>query len=224
MQLSTSWSRARVTLGIVLLTTAVWVLATLLQYNDYAAAIGAFIPDRITGGFTPSALGLPADFPMAPVWITPLTATLLHANFIHLAFNLLILVFCGRPTEAVVGPIGFGLLYLLGAYAAAATHYLFDTTSLVPMVGASGAISAVLGAYAILFGRNKVKVTNPKLAVLLNALWLMAAWIVLQLIVVYTFAGFTGGTLQIAIGAHIGGFILGVALANPLLLLRYMKA
>ena len=48
--------------------------------------------------------------------------------------------------------------------------------------------------------------------------------IALQLIVVFTFAGFSGGTLQIAIGAHIGGFILGVALANPLLLLRYRKA
>ena len=51
------------------------------------------------------------------------------------------------------------------------------------MVGASGAISAVLGAYAMLFGRNKVKVANPTLALWLNALWLMAAWVVLRSVV-----------------------------------------
>ena len=153
--------------------------------------------------------GLVDDAGSAPVWLTPLIATFIHANIIHLGFNLLILVFCGRPTEAVLGPVGFGLLYLLGAYAAAAVHYLIDPTAIGPMIGASGAISAVLGAYAILFGRNKVKVASPALAMWLNALWLMAAWVVLQLAVVYTFAGL--GAAQIAIGAHIGGFLVGVA-------------
>ena len=215
MQLSTSWARARVTLALTIANTAVWVVVSMLNLTEQAV---------IWGGFVPARLSLADDGSVVPFFLTPLTAAFLHANFIHLAFNLLILVFCGRPTEAVVGPVGFGLLYLLGAYAAALTHYLFDTVSFTPMIGASGAISAVLGAYAILFGRNKVKVANPKLAVLLNALWLMAAWIVLQLIVVFTFAGFTSGALQIAVGAHIGGFILGVALANPLLLLRYRKA
>ncbi len=105
--------------------------------------------------------------------------------------------------------------------AAAAAHYLVQPHDLTPMVGASGAISAVLGAYAMLFGRNKVKVASPTLALWLNALWLMAAWIALQLIVGFTFA--TGG-IQVAIAAHIGGFLVGLLLANPLLLLRYRKA
>ena len=214
MRLPDSWSRARVTLALTVATTVVWLIVSMLNLAEWAI---------IWGGFVPARFSLPGDG-VAPLFLTPLTAAFLHANFIHLAFNLLILVFCGRPTEAVLGPVGFSLLYVLGAYAAAAAHYLIDPNSFMPMIGASGAISAVLGAYAILFGRNKVKVANPKLAVLLNALWLMAAWIALQLIVVFTFAGFSGGTLQIAIGAHIGGFILGVALANPLLLLRYRKA
>ncbi len=216
MRLPDSWSRARVTLALTVITAAVWVITEILGLEAWAANWGAFIPSRV-GGLTDAA-------GTAPVWLTPLTATLIHAGFLHFAFNMLFLVFCGRPTEAVVGPVGLLILYIGGAYAAAAAHYLMDPSSEIYMVGASGAISAVLGAYAILFGRNKVKVANPKLAVLLNALWLMAAWIVLQLIVVFTFAGFSGGTLQIAIGAHIGGFILGVALANPLLLLRYRKA
>ena len=215
MRLPDSWSRARVTLALTVVTTAVWVIVSMLNLAEWTI---------IWGGFVPARFSLANDGSVAPLLLTPLTAAFLHANFIHLAFNLLILVFCGRPTEAVLGPFSFILLYLLGAYAAAAAHYLIEPSSFMPMIGASGAISAVLGAYAILFGRNKVRVANPKLAVLLNALWLMAAWIALQLIVVFTFAGFSGGTLQIAIGAHIGGFVLGVALANPLLLLRYRKA
>ncbi len=216
MRLPDTWSRARVTLALTVANVAVFVLLGLLQLQYPAISWGAFVPARVAD--------LTNGAGSAPLWLTPLTAAFLHANIIHLAFNLLILVFCGRPTEAVLGPVGFIILYLLGAYVAAATHYAIDPRSLSPMIGASGAISAVLGAYAILFGRNKVKVANPKLAVALNALWLMAAWIALQLIVVFTFAGFSGGTLQIAVGAHIGGFILGVALANPLLLLRYRKA
>ena len=214
MQLSTSWARARVTLALTVATTAVYVLLSLLDLGYPAATWGGFVPARVSGLFP--------DPGSAPVWLTPLTAAFLHANIIHLAFNLLILVFCGRPTEAVIGPVGFGLLYLLGAYAAAAVQYLIDPTSIVPMIGASGAISAVLGAYAILFGRNKVKVANPTLALWLNAFWLMAAWVILQLVVVFSFAGMGGA--QIAVGAHIGGFIAGVALANPLLLLRYRRA
>ena len=213
MKLPDSWSRAPVTLALTIVTTAVWLLVSMLRLGEWAVVWGGFIPAR---------LELAGDASIAPFWLTPLTAAFLHANIIHLAFNLLILVFCGRPTEAVLGSAGFGFLYLIGAYAAAAAHYLVGPTSFTPMIGASGAISAVLGAYAILFGRNKVRVANPKLATMLNALWLMAAWVVLQLIVVFTFAGMGGS--QIAVAAHIGGFLVGVALANPLLLFRYRKA
>ena len=89
------------------------------------------------------------------------------------------------------------------------------------MVGASGAISAVLGAYAMMFGRNRVKVANPALALWLNALWLAAAWVGLQLVIGFTFE--TAGS-RIAIAAHIGGFLAGLLLAKPLLLLRYRGA
>jgi membrane associated rhomboid family serine protease len=214
VQLSTSWSRARVTLALTIATTTIWLLLSMLNLSEWAI---------VWGGFTPARFVLPGGADgVAPLWLTPLTAAFLHANFIHLAFNLVILVFCGRPTEAVLGPVGFGLLYLLGTYVAAGAHYLMDPSSFFPMIGASGAISAVLGAYAILFGRNKVKVANPTLALWLNALWLMAAWVVLNVVVVFTFAGMGGA--QIAVGAHIGGFLVGLALANPLLLLRYRKA
>ena len=207
-----SWSSARVTLVLTLATGAIWIVLALLRHNDWAVGWGGFVPARLTGG---------GDAGGAPFWLTPLTAALLHGNFVHLALNLLILVFCGRPTEGVLGPVALAILYLLGAYGAAGAQYLVDPASATPMVGASGAISAVLGAYAILFGRNKVKVASPTLALWLNALWLMAAWIGLNLIVA---VGFAADGLNIAVAAHIGGFLLGVALANPLLLFRYRKA
>jgi membrane associated rhomboid family serine protease len=207
-----SWKSARLTLGIAGLTVLAFVLVSTLRLQDWAV---------IWGGFIPARFSLTGDGTMAPAWLTPLTATLVHAGFIHLAFNMLIQLFCGRPVEAVLGPAGLLLLYVGGAYAAAGAHYLVNPFDLTPMVGASGAISAVLGAYAMLFGRNRVKVANPTVALWLNALWLMAAWIGLQLIVSFTFA--TAG-VQVAIAAHIGGFLFGLLLANPILLVKYRRA
>ena len=210
------WKRARVTLALLALTALAWVIVATSRLTEWAV---------IWGGFIPARFGIADDGSVAPFWLTPLTATLVHANFIHIVFNLIVLVFVGRSTEAVLGPWAVLILYVIGAYSAAAVQYLLDPTSMTPMVGASGAISALLGAYAILFGRNKVKVRSPRLALLLHALWLLAAWVVLNLIVFYTFVLFGGlGGLQVAAGAHIGGFIPGLVLAIPLLLLRYRKA
>jgi membrane associated rhomboid family serine protease len=140
---------------------------------------------------------------------------------LHLLFNMLMHLFCGRAIESIIGGRQFVILYIVGAYVAAAAQYAVEPLSAIPMVGASGAISAVLGAYSMLFGRNKVRVASPALATFLNSLWLMAAWVGLQLIL-----GFTFGTqgIMIAIAAHIGGFIAGMLLAKPLLLLRYRTA
>jgi membrane associated rhomboid family serine protease len=192
-------------------TFAAWALLSAAGLTGWAAIWGGFIPARIAES--------PDD--LAPIWLTPLSATLVHANFIHVAFNLLILVFCGRPTESVLGWLGVAILYLAGAYAAAAAHYAIAPGDVVPMIGASGAISAVIGAYSILFGRNKVRVANPRLALWLNALWLMVAWVGLQLVLGLTFAR---EGVQVAVAAHIGGFLAGLLLANPILLLRYRKA
>jgi membrane associated rhomboid family serine protease len=218
MRLPDSWSKARVTLGVVAVTSFAWLAVTVLQVQDSAAVWGGFIPGRLPF--------IGRDAGLAPFWITPLTATLIHAGFLHLLFNMVMLVFCGRPVEAVLGRLNFAIIYLLGAYAAAAAQYFANPDALAPMVGASGAISAVLGAYAMLFGRNKVKVASPRLAMLLNALWLLAAWIGLSLMLgIILQGGLLGGeAISLAVAAHIGGFLVGLALANPLLLFRYRRA
>src|SRR5688572_31554543 len=135
-----SWSKARVTLAIALVTAAAWIVTTLLGMGQWATFAFGFIPVRVTQNVV-------ADLWLAPVWLTPLTATLVHANVLHIAFNLLMLAFCGRPTEAVLGPFGLAILYLVGAFAAAGAQYAIDPAEVAPMIGASGAISAVLGAY-----------------------------------------------------------------------------
>jgi membrane associated rhomboid family serine protease len=204
---------APVTVAIAIVTAVAWLLAWGLGWQEAFARGGGFTPAHVQ---SPPGPGWPV-----PVPLTPLTATLVHSGFAHLAFNLVMLLFCGRSVERVLGGRGIVILYLLGAYAAAAAEYPLHPDIDVPMVGASGAISAVLGAYAMLFGRNKVKVAHPGLAAFLHALWLAAAWIGLQILIGLTFQ--TSG-LRIAIGAHIGGFIAGLILARPLLLLKWRGA
>lgn len=213
MRVPETWRSARATIILAVLIALAWLLASGTGNDNFAAIWGGFIPERVAG--------LPGDHVLAPVWLTPLTATLVHAGIIHLAFNLLILVYCGRAVESILGPAGLLILYVAGAYGAAGAHYLLHIDNDVPMVGASGAISAILGAYALMFSRNRVKLANHRLAVLVNALWLGAAWVVLQLLTGFTFE--TVGT-RIAIGAHIGGFLVGLLLVKPLLLLRYRGA
>lgn len=208
-----SWRSAQLTRAIAIVTGLAWLLPALAGWSDLAAIWGGFIPARVSG-----AVNAPG---LAPLILTPLTATLVHGGVIHIAFNLLILLFCGRAVETIIGTRQFALLYVLGAYMAAAAHYLASPADPTPMIGASGAISAVLGVYSIMFGRNRVKVANSTLALWLNALWLAVAWVGLQLLIGITFQ--TAGA-RVAIAAHIGGFVVGLVLAKPLLLLRYRGA
>ena len=204
--------RQRATLGLmavtVLATLGIWVTGNL---STAATAMG-FIAARV-GGLAVS--------PALPVWATPLSMTLVHANILHLFFNLLPLVYCGRRIEAALGAGPVVLLYLIGAYVAAAGQYALDPRSVVPAIGASGAVSAIFGAYAISFGKPKRIVASLRLNRWLNIAWLLAAWVILQLIIAYL-SGQLG--LLIAVGAHIGGFVAGLLLQKPLLLWRYRGA
>ena len=210
-----SWARARVTLAIAGAAALVAFVLWRLDIQEAGVIWGAFIPVRVGGA--------ELSFALAPTYLTPLTSAFLHASILHLVLNLIILLFCGRAVENIIGPVGLLVLFVAGAYAAAAVQYATDSDSLVPMIGASGAVSAVVGTYAMLFGRNRVRVKDPRLALWLNALWLAAGWVALQLLVGFAInSGMQGG--GVAIAAHIGGFLAGLLLAKPLLLLRYRRA
>jgi membrane associated rhomboid family serine protease len=198
---------------IVALTALAWVIAAVLGQSDQAAFSLGFIPLRVTVPTVP--------FPAMPVFLTPLTATLVHANLVHLGFNLLILLWCGMQVERVIGATGLIVLYLIGAYAAAAAQWGVNPHASVPVVGASGAISAVMGAYALSFGRAKAFTNNLRLNRWINVAWLLVAWVVLQFMM-----GWLGGQqgYLLATPAHVGGFAAGLLLQRPLLLWRYRKA
>jgi membrane associated rhomboid family serine protease len=200
----------------IALLTVVASAAILLFWNiDVAAVADGFIPARVPGI---DISGL--DVPVAPVWLTPLTATLLHGGWIHLLFNMVMLVYCGRAAEKAVGPMGIAILYIVGAYAAALGQWAQGPASATPMIGASGAISAIIATYALLYGEVRTRALGPIPARLLHALWLAAAWIAITVLIDYAMAEGT----HVAIGAHIGGFLVGLILARPLLLWHYRHA
>lgn len=208
--------------GIAAITFVAFVILYLSGRIDDAAIIGGFIPARIGD---PALLdGMAA----IPVWLTPLTCAFIHAGWMHVAFNLLMLVFCGRQVEHVLDKGATLLLYVAGAYGACAVQWAIDPASLNPMVGASGAISAIIATYALLYSQQKVRAVGPLSANIVRLLWLAGAWIAIQLMIgVATTAGQGGGGLsdlgRIAVAAHIGGFFVGLALTRPLLRWRFRK-
>jgi membrane associated rhomboid family serine protease len=158
---------------------------------------------------------------LVPALLTPLSATLVHGGLLHLVMNMVSLIFCGRIVESVIGRAPIAVLYIIGAYGAATAQFLADRASPVPMIGASGAISAVIAVYALLFSRNEVKAIGPIPSHWVRALWLALAWTVLNGLIGVTTAG---GPSPVAAAAHIGGFLIGLALARPLLAWRYRSA
>jgi membrane associated rhomboid family serine protease len=172
-------------------------------------------------GFIPLRVGIDVPGAWLPVWVTPLTATLVHAGWLHLVMNLILLVWCGKEVERILGPAGVVVLYLVGAFAAAAGQYALEPAAAYPMVGASGAISALVGAFALSFSRPKQIVRNFRLNRAINTIWILVAWIILQWMTAYLM-GMQG--VALATGAHVGGFIAGVILQKPLLIWRYRKA
>lgn len=197
---------------IAIVTVAVSTMA-IFGGVDYWAVFAGFIPGRIAG-----AIDLAGAL---PAWITPLSSALIHGGWLHLGVNILMLIFAGSMVERVIGGTGLLLAYVTGAIVAAFSQFIVDPGSPIPMVGASGAISALFGLYALFFGAPKQVTRNQKLNRWIHVAWLLVAWVVLQWMAGYL-AG--GGGVMLATPAHIGGFIAGLLMQRPLLLWRYRKA
>ncbi|MEO8723891.1 MAG: rhomboid family intramembrane serine protease [Sphingobium sp.] len=208
--------------GLAIVTFAAFLVVHLLGQDGLAATLAGFVPLRISH---PDLVGALIGIPAVPVALTPLSATLVHGGWMHVGFNLLTLVFCGRQVEMVLGPRLLAVLYVAGAYAAAAGQWALGPDVGVPMVGASGAISAIVGAYALLYSNQRVRAIGPISANVVRMLWLGAGWTLLQAMV--ALAGLGGNAVgnvslgQIAVGAHIGGFLAGMLLTRPLLRIRF---
>jgi membrane associated rhomboid family serine protease len=197
---------------IAIITVAVSVIA-ILGGVDYWAVFAGFIPARISG-----VVDLPGAL---PAWLTPFSSALVHGGWLHLGINMLMLLFAGTMVERVIGASGLVFAYVVGALVAALSQFVVDPGSPIPMVGASGAISALFGLYALFFGQPKQVTRNQKLNRSIHVAWLLVTWVLLQWM-----AGMLAGGegVMLATPAHIGGFIAGLLLQRPLLLWRYRKA
>lgn len=147
--------------------------------------------------------------PVQP-WLTIFTSMFLHANLLHIGGNMLYLWIFGNNIEDVLGHFKFLLFYLAAGVAAAFAQILMDPTSTVPMIGASGAIAGVLGAYIYLFPRARIVtliLIFPFIQLVsLSASLVLGFWIVLQVINSLLTPAAGGG---VAYSAHIGGFAAG---------------
>lgn len=211
---------APVTRALLIVCVVIQIAVTFsgAAFGETLTLRAALIPARLSG----AVVGVPGSVPAV---LTLLTSLFLHAGWVHLTLNLVFLAWVGKYCEWALGRWRFGALYLLAGVAGGVLQYLVAPTSIMPVIGASGAIAGVFGAYAVLFARNQlnartvfgVRVSSEAL----TAAWYAAAWIGLQLLTALAFnTGPVGNGLLgqgVAIWAHIGGFVTGLLFAQPFL-------
>ena len=194
-----------------------WQLGLLVQGGD--EALNGFIVERgVVPAQLSAALGR-GDWLSDPV-LDVLTSMFLHAGWLHLLGNMLYLWIFGNNVEDLMGrPLYLGF-YLLGGVAAVAGQVLIDPASDVPMIGASGAISATLGAYLVLYPRARIQslvfLGFFYQLIAVPAVIVLGFWFVLQVIDgLGSLGAATGVEGGVAFFAHIGGFVMGALLALP---------
>jgi len=212
-----------VTIGLVVacLVTFAWELG--LQVRGGDDALNAFIA---TWGVVPAELtaAWAGGGILTMETATLITSQFLHGGWLHLLGNLLFLWIFANNIEDDFGRIAFLMFYLGGGAVAALTQVAVDPASTIPMIGASGAIAAVLGGYIVLFPRARI----TSLVFLgffyqlidVPAVVVLGFWFVLQLIDGFASLGLAGTSGGVALFAHIGGFVAGVVAARLLLLRR----
>jgi membrane associated rhomboid family serine protease len=209
--------RPYITFGIIIACVLVYVAHHLLlsqaatQQVVYSLGV---IPAVLTG-----REAMPPEIALLPAPATIFTSMFLHAGFWHMAGNMWFLWIFGNNVEDAMGHVRFVLFYALCGVAAVFAQVTLNPGSIVPMVGASGAISGVLGAYMLLFPRARVLLGLPVGFLIIQlgrwpAVWVLAAWFILQLVMgSLTPAQIPGRTEGgIAFGAHVGGFVAGLLL------------
>ena len=184
------------------------ILVFLMQLGSQSYQTGQLF---YSYGLIPSVLmghnQLPMDLYAVPALLTIFSSMFMHGGFMHLIGNMLYMWIFADNIEDNLGPSKFLIFYLLAGIGAAMTQVLMDTHSEVPMIGASGAIGGVLGAYLINHPNAKVLVLIPfgffSQLIKIRALYVLGFWFILQ------FISSGGG---VAYAAHIGGFVSGMIL------------
>lgn len=226
--------------GLVVLNFLVFMLGLRLtpDQRERVAITFGFIPARVDQVFHPRPLVVPLEprpavvdgvpvivnreyvlEPVAPlIAATLFTSLFLHGSWLHLLGNMWFLWLFGRNVEDRLGPVSYGCFYVLGGLLATLFHWWRDPSSLLPVIGASGAIAAVLGAFAVTWPLARIRSIVVLIVFVtvfeLPALVVLGVWFLTQVVEAQNsqVLGLNGG---VAWWAHIGGFVAG-AIVMPL--------
>lgn len=203
------------------LNILVFVLLQGLGNNDAFSYAFSLVPQEITKGIDIQGL-VPVTTESGrvigeirhystplPVYFNFLTSMFMHGSIMHIFGNMLFLFIFGDNLENLLGHIRFAVFYIICGIAAALAQVVMDPNSTVPMLGASGAISGVLGGYLVLFPQRQVRAIVFNFLTTVPAFVALGIWIGYQILLSFLTPEGEGG---VAYAAHIGGFVAGVAL------------
>ncbi|MEP6787734.1 MAG: rhomboid family intramembrane serine protease, partial [Acidobacteriota bacterium] len=206
--------------GIIGLNILVFLLLQQVGSNDAFTYAFSLVPKEITTGIdlihpivTHDSAGNSGTIPQfaAPlgVYFNGLSSMFMHGGIAHIFGNMLFLFIFGDNIENVIGHFRYAVFYLLCGFTAAAGQIIMGPDSVIPMLGASGAISGVLGGYILLFPTRSVRAIIFNFVTSVPAFVAIGIWIVYQIVLGYLTPSAGGG---VAYAAHIGGFVAGLAL------------
>jgi len=202
-------------LAIILINVLVFIWELSLPPRSLQAAIYLFgmVPARLTRPEWAASIGLPPGG-----WSGWFTSMFLHGGFLHIAGNMWVLWIFGDNVEDRMGPFRFLTFYLACGLAAAGMHFVFNSHSEIPTVGASGAIAGVMGAYFLLYPAARVLTLIPiffyPLFIEIPAIFFLGWWFLLQFLS-GSWSHLAGAPGEpVAWWAHVGGFIAGLLLVK----------
>ena len=215
-----------ITLALILLNVGVWL--TLQSGGVGLSFVGSLcdygtIPGELTGAVPAGnevELGEYRCVTGGRTWSTLLTSIFMHGGWGHLIGNMWFLWVFGNNVEDSMGHGRFLVFYLLAGIAASATHVLTGPSSVIPTVGASGAISGVMGAYMVLYPRVRILTLVFVYLTYVPAWVMLGYWFVIQ----FLSGSASGAGAGIAFWAHVGGFVAGVILVKPFERRRLVEA
>jgi membrane associated rhomboid family serine protease len=229
------------TVGILALNVLAWLFVQGAGFNERALAESVcnlgLVPGELLGT-APPGTSVPLSPRLAcvvdpqPNYLTVLTSMFLHGSWLHLISNMVFLWVFGNNIEDAMGHVRFIIFYVICGFAAAAAQMIVDPDSAIPMVGASGAISGVLGGYLLLYPRVRVHLLVFfgfwATTITLPAYVMLGYWILLQVVFGLPSLAAEGEARGgVAFWAHIGGFVAGLVLirifARPEYLARRPK-
>lgn len=204
------------TIALILINTAVFLYMKTQGFAGFQSTLLYF-------GYIPHVVLDPGAYVDTPPWLyaTPFSSMFLHGGWMHLIGNMLFLWIYGNNIEDYFGPIRFLLFYLVSGIAAIALYTLVNPGSTIPLVGASGAIAGVMGAYYVLHPKARITILIVYFFIMLRefpAKFVLGLWFVWQILMsVFDFGSSGGG---VAFMAHVGGFVFGYLLLRLLLKIR----